>query len=69
MASGTKHFLYSQREDWLRQGWMDGLTVREDGLVLEGRGSGSYVSMALDTVQPELRSTSLPMDTRPARRE
>ena len=53
MASGTKHFLYSQREDWLRQGWMDGLTVREDGLVLEGRGSGSYVSMALDTVQPE----------------
>ena len=53
MASGTKHFLYSQQEDWLRQGWPEGLAVREDGLVLAGRGGGSYVSMALDTTEPE----------------
>ena len=53
MASGTKHFLYNQREDWLRQGWMEGLTLREDGLVLAGDGRGSYTSMALDTTTPE----------------
>ena len=53
MASGTKHFLYSQSEDWLRQGWMEGLAAREDGLALEDQGHGSYVSMALDAMEPE----------------
>ena len=53
MASGTKHFLYSQGEDWLRQGWTDGLRIQADGLTLEGRGSGSYVSQVLDTMEPE----------------
>ena len=49
MASGTKHFLLSRPEDWRSMGLADGLTADGEGLALSGGGSGSYVSLALDT--------------------
>ena len=49
MASGTKHFLFSRPEDWRSMGLADGLTADGEGLALSGGGSGSYVSLALDT--------------------
>lgn len=53
MASGTKHFLYNRPEDWTDLGLSHGLTVRETGLALPGTGRGSYISLALDTREPE----------------
>lgn len=53
MASGTKHFMYNQAEDWRRMGLAEGLTVREDALVLTGSGRGMYTSWMLDTLERE----------------
>ena len=53
MASGTKHFLYNRLEDWQRGGLAAGLTVGDEGLTLPGEGTGSYVSLALDTLETE----------------